>query len=100
MLRSRNWRDKVSDDGSDGSHVDVTEPMYGVDFDHDSRRVTMEELVIDTENELVVPCWVGVALGVDTGRELAFLMDPSHRVGSHFATTNGFQVLGRYHVDF
>lgn len=100
MVRPRNRRYEVPDDGSDGSDVDVAKPMHGVDFNHDGGGVAVEEFVVDPENELVVPSRIGVALAVDTCRKFPLLMNPSHRVGPHFATTYGLQILGGNHIDF
>lgn len=61
-----------------GSRPDqhVAEPRGGVDLDHDLRRVVLEELVVDSEDELLVPRRVGVAVLVDTCRQLALRVHP------------------------
>lgn len=74
--------------------MDVLEPVDGVDLDHDGGRVGLEELIIDPEDELVVPRGVVVAIGVDPGGELAVQVDPCDRIRSHRAA-DLFEVLGR-----
>lgn len=92
-------RDQVADEDSDGAHVDVPEPVEGVDLDHDRRRVGVQELLVDAEDELVVPRGVGVAVRVHTGRQLPVRVHPRHRVRPH-GSGHRPQVLGRDHVQF
>ncbi|KAL2348078.1 hypothetical protein Fmac_002078 [Flemingia macrophylla] len=90
-------REEVAEEEADGADVDVFEPMDGVDVDGDGGGVGVEEVVVDAEDELVVPCGVCAALRVDSCGEFHVRVDPGDSVGVHVAGHWG-EVLGRYHI--
>ena len=98
-VRTRGRRGEVSDEDANSADVDVFEPMKRVDLNHDGGGVGAEKFVVDAEDELVVPRWVGVALGVDARGELPIGVDPRNRVGPH-VPAHGSQILGRNDIEF
>ena len=63
--------------------MNVFEPMESVDFDHDGGGIGAEKILVDPEDELVVPCGVVMAMSVDPGRKLPVWVDPRHGVSPH-----------------
>lgn len=65
VVRARKGHEAPNDD-ADSAYMNIVEPMQGVDFNHDSRGVAVEEVFVDTENKLVIPGGVVAAVRVDS----------------------------------
>lgn len=52
-------------------------------LDHDGGGVGVEELVVDLEQEFLVPCRVCIAVLIDPCQQFAFWVKPCDRVGVH-----------------
>jgi len=99
VVRLVKVRDEITNEDTDGAHVDISEPVEGVNLNHDCGGVGVEERVVDAEDELVVPGGVVISLRVHPGRKFPVLMDPRHSVRPH-GTRYICEVLCRYEIEF
>lgn len=76
-------REQAAEKDTDGPDGRITEETHAEDLDHEGGGVGPEEVVVDAEDELVVPGRVGAAVSVDAGRQLAPGVRPRHSVGLH-----------------
>ncbi|KAF7805223.1 cysteine-rich repeat secretory protein 11-like [Senna tora] len=67
-------REEAGKEDGDGADENIAEPGGCVDLDHDGGVFGIEEVFVDTEDELLVPCGVCVTVLVNLGAEFARLM--------------------------
>ncbi|PSR98828.1 hypothetical protein CEY00_Acc25353 [Actinidia chinensis var. chinensis] len=84
-------REEGGDEAVGSADGNVAEPRDVEDLDAEGGG---EEVVVDREDEAVVPGGVGTAAVVDGGGEFVLRVDPRHRVGAE-EFGDGGQVLGR-----
>ena len=85
-------REEGGDEGVRGADGNVAEPGDVEDLDGEGGGV--EEVVVDREDEAIVPGGVCAAAVIDGGGEFVVRVDPRHRIcAEEFG--DGGQVLGR-----
>jgi hypothetical protein len=98
MVRTRRGN-QVPNNNTDGANMNVTEPMKGVDFNHDSGGVTMEEPVINAENKLVIPGGIVASFRVDSCQKSPVRVNPCNCIGFHLSRDLD-EILCRNNIEF
>ena len=98
IVRAAGLRDEISDEAADSANEDVTEPIVGIDFDHDCRVVLLEKLLLHPKHKLLIPRRIILAKFVHARRELSLRVHPRHGVRLH-GFRHQLEILGRDDVD-
>ncbi|KAF7817802.1 Protein PHR1-LIKE 1 [Senna tora] len=112
ISRTRGGRDEVVDEDTHGADENITEPCGCVDLDHDGGGFGIEEFFVHTENELLVPCGIGVTGEVGSGGETklsqlgafrvmssSFPVLPTHMEDKYMKPPDSFQLSAARHLN-
>lgn len=105
---ARRGKEEIANEDANGADEGVAQPRRRVYLDHDSGVFFVEELVVDAEQEFLVPPGIGVAVSVDTCQQSALRVEPRdgvrlHRLGQRLQVLRRDQIylqkLERHNVD-